>query len=273
MKLFDSHCHIDGAEYDDDRDAVLQRAREAGVVACMIAGINAESAFKAVSLADSTEMLYASVGIHPHDAANCTDMVLEYLTGLAIHPRVCAWGEIGLDFNRMHSPKPVQEYWMARQLDLALELKLPLIFHERDTEGRMLEILRSYAPGTIQGVVHCFTGSEDDLSAYLDLGLCIGITGMITMEKRGAPLRRLISRIPMERMLIETDAPYLTPSPERNRFKRNEPAFVRSVFLKLMNLLGMDAEILAETLWKNTCRTFGIDPATGNRTRISLRNA
>lgn len=264
MKLFDSHCHIDGAEYDDDREDVLQRAREAGVAACMIAGINAESAFKAVSLADSCDMIYASVGIHPHDAAHCTDMALECLAELAMHPRVCAWGEIGLDYNRMHSPKPLQEYWMARQLDLALELKLPLIFHERDSEGRMLEILRSHVPGSIQGVVHCFTGSEDELSAYLDLGLCIGITGIITMEKRGEPLRRLISSITMDRMLIETDAPYLTPSPERNRFKRNEPAFVRSVFLKISNLLETDSDILAETLWKNTCRIFGIDPATGD---------
>ncbi len=111
--------------------------------------------------------------------------MLEYLTELAVHPKVCAWGEIGLDFNRMHSPKPVQEPGWRGSSIFALELKLPLIFHERDTDGRMLEILKSHAPETIQGVVHCFTGSEDELSAYLELGLCIGITGIITMEKRG----------------------------------------------------------------------------------------
>jgi TatD DNase family protein len=158
----------------------------------------------------------------------------------------------------MHSPRDDQEKWFVRQINEAATCDLPLIFHERDSAGRFLEILKSdLAPGQT-GVVHCFSGNKKELTAYLDLGLYIGITGVITIKTRGEELRQLVSHIPDDRLLVETDAPYLTPSPDRNRVKRNEPAFVRTVFLRLADVRQQDPEILAPVIWDNTCRLFSV---------------
>jgi TatD DNase family protein len=175
-------------------------------------------------------------------------------------PSVRAWGEIGLDFNRMFSPKNVQEKWLIRQLEIADSLKLPVIFHERDSNGRLLDILKTHFKAGQNGVVHCFSGSEDDLKQYLDLGLYIGITGIVTVKGRGADLRKIAPSIPVNRILIETDAPYLTPTPERNHTQRNEPAFVRSVLLKLAKVRQEDPVSLSEALWNNTCQLYGVEP-------------
>lgn len=258
MRIFDSHCHLDDRAYDKDRDAVLARMEDAGVLCAMVVGISKKSSRKAVSLAEARPGLYASVGIHPHDASDGSEDTLAFLRNLAQSPEVRAWGEIGLDFNRMYSPRKDQEKWFLRQLEIADELNLPLIFHERDSNGRFSEMLRAYCSGGINGVVHCFSGNRAEMEAYLDLGLCIGITGILTIQKRGMALRQLVSFIPEDRILIETDAPYLTPAPEKNRTRRNEPAFVKSVLLKLAEVREADTERLAETLWKNTCRVFSI---------------
>jgi TatD DNase family protein len=259
MQIFDSHCHLDDSVYDADRKEVLARARAAGVTAAMVVGIDGESARRAVALADAFPGLYASVGLHPHDATACSEALLQELTRLARHPRVRAWGETGLDFNRLFSPREVQERWFERQLETARDLQLPLIFHERDSQGRFLAILRASGVGLLRGVVHCFAGRTEELDAYLDLGLSIGITGILTHAQRGAELRRQVVRVPVERLLVETDAPYLTPTPERNRHRRNEPAFVRTTLLKLAEVRGEDAEALAASVWANTCRLFGVD--------------
>jgi TatD DNase family protein len=137
-------------------------------------------------------------------------------------------------------------------------MKLPVIFHERDSNGRLIDILKSHFKTSQNGVVHCFSGSEDELEQYLDLGLYIGITGILTIKGRGSDLRKMAPLIPEDRILIETDAPYLTPTPERNHTQRNEPAFVRSVLFKLANVMGEDPASLAETLWNNTCRLYGV---------------
>jgi TatD DNase family protein len=171
---------------------------------------------------------------------------------------VRAWGEIGLDFNRMYSPRQDQEHWFRRQLTTALDIDIPLIFHERDSQGRFLEILQEIAPKGLQGVVHCFSGNGAELEGYLELGLNIGITGIATIKKRGAALRELIPHIPDDRILVETDAPFLTPTPERNRHRRNEPAFVRTVLSKVAEVKNVDPDQLAPTVWENTCRLFGI---------------
>lgn len=262
MKLFDTHCHLDDSVYDGDMEAVIQRARLAGVEAMMIAGINAESSRKAVSIAEWKPEIYASVGIHPHDARDCREESLEFLRGLTGSGKVRAWGEVGLDFNRMHSSGADQERWLIRQLEIAGDLNLPVIFHERDSKGRFLEILRgSWGKGK-RGVVHCFSGNERELGQYLSMGLYIGITGILTVKGRGAQLRELLRYVPLEHIVVETDAPYLTPVPEKNQTKRNEPAFVRSVFLKLAEVRQENPETLAETIWENSCRLFGINPET-----------
>ena len=260
MKLFDSHCHLDDKTYDQDLEAVLKRADQAGVAACLVVGVTAIGSEKAARLAADHDDLYASVGIHPHDASDCDEAAIRSLNNLARNNRkVRAWGETGLDFNRMYSPEADQEKWFVRQIAEAAALDLPLIFHERDSGGRFLEILKNELSPGQAGVVHCFSGNQKELAAYLDLGLYIGITGVITIKTRGEELRRLVNDIPEDRLLVETDAPYLTPTPERNRFKRNEPAFVKTVFLKLAEVRQQDPATLAPIIWSNTCRLFKIE--------------
>jgi len=258
MKLFDSHCHLDDRSYKNDFDKVLHNARQEGVEKIMVVGITQKSCRLAVELSKKNPEIYVSVGIHPHDVKDCTEEVLISLKKLAQNKKVKAWGEIGLDFNRMFSPRSLQEKWFIRQLELADELGFPLIFHERDSKGRFFEILKdNFKPGA-KGVVHCFSGNRRELSNYLSLGLYIGITGIVTIEKRGEHLRKLVTGIPSDRLLIETDAPYLTPAPQKNHTKRNEPAFVKSVLMKIAEIRGEDPEKLASIIWDNTHRVYGI---------------
>lgn len=259
MHLFDSHCHLDDPSYTDDMDGVLERARAAGVVRMMTIGVTLETSRRAVGLAKARPGIFASVGVHPHDAQACSESVLEALANLAKDPAVRAWGEIGLDFNRMYSPREVQEKWFVQQLEVASELGLPLIFHERDSNGRFLELLRTCPPPAGAAVVHCFSGSRSELSCYLDLGYCIGITGILTLKERGEPLRRLAVEIPTDQIVVETDAPYLTPEPERRRHRRNEPAFVRSVLIRLAEVRREDPLALAQQVYANTCRLYRLE--------------
>ncbi len=259
MKLFDTHCHINDKAFSKDIETVITKAREAEVVGLMVVGIIEKTSKKALAIAEKHEGVYASVGIHPHDAKACSETVLERLKKLAINSNVRAWGETGLDFNRMFSPKEIQEKWFVRQIEIADELDLPLIFHERDSDGRFLDILKATHTPRQRGVVHCFSGNIAELSAYLDLGLYIGITGVLTIKSRGADLRELVKSIPSDRLVVETDAPYLTPTPDRNKTKRNEPAFVRTTFLKLAEVIEEEPELLAKIVWENSCRLFGID--------------
>lgn len=266
MKIFDSHCHLDDPVFNMDFEQVLIRAASADVLRMMIAGIDKTTSERALDLATRFPNLFASVGVHPHEAQSCSEETIAHLMRLASDPRVVAWGETGLDFNRMHSPKKDQEKWFARQLEAADALDLPLIFHERDSNGRLLEFLRgSPCPGR-KAVVHCFSGSESELAQYLDMGFYIGVTGIVTIKKRGAALRRMIPCIPKDRIVVETDAPYLTPSLKRNRFRRNEPAFVREVLFEVADLLKADPHGLADQVWSNTCALFRIDPADSRTT-------
>ena len=258
MKLFDSHCHLDDRVYNKDRIEVIRRAKEFGVKGVMIVGVNLNRSRKAVQLAESHDGCYASVGVHPHEAKDCNEKVLEALCDLAQNPRVRAWGEIGLDFNRMYSPRDDQEKWFVRQLELAMDLKFPLIFHERDSGGRFLEMLKAHAGSGLNGVIHCFSGNQTELDQYLEMGLCIGITGIVTMKDRGALLRKMVPYIPTNRILIETDAPYLTPVPQKNSTRRNEPAFVKSVLYSLAEIRGEDPVELAKVIWDSTCRLYKI---------------
>ena len=258
MNLFDSHCHLDDRTFLKDLEGTLQNARDAGVCEMLTVGVDLESSRRAVELAESNSGVYASIGVHPHDAKSCDDSVITALSRLAGKKVVRAWGEIGLDFNRMYSPRENQEKWLVRQIQAADNLGLPLIFHERDSQGRFLEILKSQFNPKTKGVVHCFSGNRADLSAYLDLGLYIGITGIVTIKTRGADLREIVPGIPLNRLLIETDAPYLTPTPQKNKTRRNEPAFVKSVLLKLADVRQEDPEILAEATTANARRLFNI---------------
>ncbi|MBU1169209.1 MAG: TatD family hydrolase [Proteobacteria bacterium] len=264
MKLFDSHCHLDDSSYYKDMDLVMERARTAGVEAIMLVGITEKNSARLVDMAEANPMFYCSVGIHPHDASQATDQALLNLKACAKNPKVKAWGETGLDFARMHSPRETQEFWFEKQMAAAADLNLPLIFHERDSQGRFLEMVTTHSKThDLKGVVHCFSGNLTEMNAYLDLGLYIGITGILTLKGRGVDLREQVLQIPEDRLLVETDAPYLTPAPEKNKSRRNEPAFVRSTFLKLAELRQDDPERLSEVIWNNTLRLYNIDATTG----------
>ena len=259
MNIFDSHCHLDDKSYAKDLEAVVERARNAGVTRMMSIGIDRRTSVQAVSLAQARQGVYASVGVHPHDVKNCSDATLRDLEDLAQNQKVRAWGEIGLDFNRMYSPQKDQEKWFERQLEIAGRLEFPMIFHERDSNGRFLAILKNQGQAHINGVVHCFSGNRHELEQYLALGLHIGITGIVTLKGRGAQLRQLVPGIPADRLLVETDAPYLAPEPENKSIRRNEPAFVKSVLLKLAEVRNDDTEALAKTVWENTCRLYNLE--------------
>ena len=259
MKIFDSHCHLDDKAYQKDIGGVIERAHQNGVLRMMTVGVNKKTAARAVSLAETHADLYASVGFHPHDAKQCNSAALDFLIALAESPKVRAWGEIGLDYNRMYSPREDQERWFARQLEIAAELGLPLIFHERDSQGRFLEILTAHLQKEQTGVIHCFSGNPGELRQYLEMGLYIGVTGILTLKGRGAALRAMVPQIPAERLMVETDAPYLTPAPEKNHTRRNEPAFVKSVLLKLAEVRNEDPDQLAQIIWDNTNRFYRIN--------------
>jgi len=258
MKIFDSHCHINDPVFNNDIENTIKRAAQNMVSHMLIAGVTLETCKKALKITKQYKNIYASIGIHPHDTDSCSFDIINELKKMASDNKVVAWGEIGLDFNRMHSKKENQEKWFEIQLDEAEKLDLPVIFHERDTEGRLGELLASRKKG-IKGVVHCFSGSRKDLELYLDLGLHIGITGVVTIMKRGKNLRELLAYIPEEKILIETDAPYLTPAPERNRSKRNEPSFLPAVMKKIAEVKSCEIEILADQVFSNTLNLFNIE--------------
>ncbi len=260
MKLFDSHCHIDDKSYNSDLNQVMNRAKEEGVNAVMVVGVDIKTSQNAINIAQTFDHVITSVGIHPHDAVSCSQKNLDTLIDLAKkNPCVKAWGETGLDFNRMFSPAKDQEVCFIAQLEIADTLDLPLIFHERDSEGRFYELLKSHGPKDRKGVVHCFSGSEKEMHNYLDLGYHIGITGILTIKKRGKYLRSIVPMIPEDKILIETDAPYLTPAPQKNKVRRNEPAFVKSVLLKLAQIKEMDPERLSQIIFDNTKRFYNTD--------------
>ncbi len=259
MRLFDSHCHINDTVYDPDLPEVMDRAEQSGVRAMLIAGVDLHTAKKAIEIAGVHPRVFTAVGIHPHDAIQCGSQVIGELKRMAQeNDCVKAWGETGLDFNRMFSPQEDQEACFSAQMATAGDLDLPLIFHERDSKGRFYEILKSDGPPARRGVVHCFSGTKEEMFLYLDLGYHIGITGILTIQQRGEYLRQIVPAIPEDRLLIETDAPYLTPKPQKNKFRRNEPAFVKSVMERLAEIRGADPEALAEKVFQNTCDLYGV---------------
>src|SRR5690606_12357772 len=220
-------------------------------------------------------LLFATAGIHPHDAKSCDDAALDLLRRLAAAPEVVAVGECGLDFYRDLSPRPVQEDCLERQLALAAELRLPVFLHDRDAAERMLPILRQWRGALAGGVVHCFTGDRATLDAYLELDRHVGITGWIGDERRGVPLRGIVGRIPDERLLIETDAPYLLPRTirPRPRTRRNEPQWLAAVRDEVAACRGQAAEHVAAVTTVNARRLFGLPEPGGGSDRTGVSDA
>lgn len=257
----DSHAHIDGEEYDADRAEVLERARSAGVRAILNVGTgNPRSGpfERAVRVAEENVGVYAAVGVHPHDAKLFDEDAAVRLTELAKgSERVIAWGEIGLDYHYDHSPREVQREVFRRQLRIAGELRLPVIIHSRKADDDTVEILREECAGRERpGIMHCFGGSREMAQSLLELGFMISFAGNVTFKK-AEPLREVARIIPLERLLAETDCPFLTPVPFRGR--RNEPARVREVAACLAELHGISVEEMGQVTTANFSRFFGLE--------------
>jgi TatD DNase family protein len=257
MQLVDIGANLTHASFRDDLDAVLSRAREHGVARIIVTGTSVEESRRAADIADA-HGLYATAGVHPHHARECDEATIPALREVARQPRIVALGECGLDFNRNYSPHPSQEKWFVAQLELAAELGKPLFLHSRDAHPRFAEILRNLRVG--KAVAHCFTGAAAELRAYLDLGLYIGITGWICDERRGRHLVALAKEIPQDRLLLETDSPYLTPRDlhPQPRARRNEPAHLPHILRAVARARGEAPEALAEATTRNARAFFGI---------------
>jgi TatD DNase family protein len=257
LGLIDSHAHIQGAAYAAEVDEVIKRAGKAGVEKIIVVGGAGElsSNQAAIALADSYGNLYATVGMHPHDAKDVGEAELEKLQELTNRPKVIAVGETGLDFYYNHSPHDVQRDIFRRFIRMARETGLPLVVHERDAHKDVAELLRSEGAGKISGVIHCFTGDYQAARNYLDLGFYLSFTGIITF-KNAQPLREVVRKVPLERMFVETDSPYLTPVPHRG--KRNEPAYVRFVAETVAQLKALTLEEVARVTTDNVRQLFRI---------------
>lgn len=257
LGLIDSHAHIQAKEYAGQTEAVIARAREAGVEQIIVVGGAGEMSrnTEAVALAESYANLYATIGMHPHDAKQVHEQELVQLKKLSAHPKVIAVGETGLDYYYNHSPREVQRQVFAQFISLADETGLPLVVHERDAAHEAADLLRGEAKGRVPGVIHCFTGDYDAARNYLDLGFYLSFTGIITF-KNAEPLREVVRKVPLDRILVETDSPYLTPAPYRG--KRNEPAHVRLVAETIARIKGISLEEAANTTTRNVRELFRI---------------
>jgi TatD DNase family protein len=260
MKFVDSHCHIDGEQFDSDRDAVISRAREAGVTKMLVVGTGDaavhENFARVVRLAEQHADVYCSIGVHPHDAKTLGIAEEQKLIELAkSSKKVIAWGEIGLDYYYDHSPRDVQREVFIRQIRIARELNLPVIIHSRDADDETVEILVSEcsSPDFPGGIMHCFGGTPEMAEALMEVGFMISFAGNVTFKK-AENLRDSAKIVPLERLLIETDCPYLTPVPFRG--KRNEPMYVVETARYLAELYNVDLETLARVTTENFERTF-----------------
>ena len=250
--LIDSHAHIQLDGFDEDREAVLARAHEAGIHAILTIGFDLQTSRGAISLAEKHEQIYATVGMHPHDAKNFDDEILQIFRELAVHPKVLALGEMGLDYYRDLSPRPIQKKTFNQQLDLAEELDLPIIIHNREAYHDILPILQERC-GRIRGVMHCFSGDVEIMHKSLDLGFYIGIGGPVTYRKSDA-LQAVAQEVPPDRLLVETDCPWLAP--QFRRGKRNEPAYVRAIAEKIAELRGIGLEEIGQITTRNFEQLF-----------------
>jgi TatD DNase family protein len=245
--------------FHPDRELVVERALANDVTPLIITGTSLRNSLEAARYAGRYPgNLYATAGVHPHDAKSCNEETIKKLKELAALPQVVAIGECGLDYNRDFSPRDVQRKWFTEQARLAVELKMPLFLHEREAFSDFITILKDNA--VQKAVVHCFTGTYAELKAYLEMGFHIGITGWICDERRGKHLRDLVRMIPIDRLMIETDAPFLTPRDlkEKPTEGRNEPAFLRHILQAVAKCIGRPAEEVAKATTQTAADFFGL---------------
>lgn len=254
--IVDTHAHLSDRRLASDLEYWLQAARAAGVTQIVNVGADLQSSRSAVEQAASHSELFAAVGVHPHDAKDWNQQVEADLTALAQHPKVCAYGEIGLDYYYDHSPRDTQKQVFSAQLQIAKQLGLPVIVHDRDAHQDVLTMLEHHAPFAAGGVMHCYSGSAEMVAAYVRLGFYISFAGPITFRNAKKPALAA-QQVPAERLLVETDCPYLSPEPYRG--KLNHPAQVTHVLQRLAELRAVDYIELAKQTTANAKRLFGLE--------------
>jgi TatD DNase family protein len=259
MRLFDTHCHIDFPHYEEDRTAMLGRMREAGLIGCVAVSVELEALPRLLHMAESETDVWASVGIHPNHETE-REPTVDGLCELAQHPRCVAIGETGMDFFRHHVPPAVQEARFRTHIRAARVLGKPVIVHMREADADTLRVLKQEGIEACGGIMHCFSSGMDAASRALDMGMDISFSGNVTFPKNEA-LRQVAARVPEDRLLIETDAPYLAPVPQRG--KRNEPAFVRHVAECLAEVRGIPVESLADVTTANALHRFALPSSIG----------
>ncbi|MCM3575884.1 MULTISPECIES: TatD family hydrolase [Mesobacillus] len=253
--LFDTHVHLNAEQFNDDLQEVIDRALDEGVTNMVVVGFDEATIKKAIELAEGYDFIYASVGWHPVDAIDMTQEHLDWLRELSSHPKVVALGEMGLDYYWDKSPKDIQKEVFRKQIRLAKEVNLPIIIHNRDATADIVEILKEENAGEVGGIMHCYSGSVETALECIDMNFYISLGGPVTFKNAKKP-KEVAESIPMDRLLVETDCPYLTPHPYRG--KRNEPAYVKLVAEQIAELKGLTLEEVAGETAKNAKKLFGI---------------
>ena len=253
--MIDSHAHLEMSEFNQDRKEVIQRAKSNGIDYILTVGIDIEACKQAIALAEENKFVYAILGIHPHNAKQIDESTYPLLRKLTQHDKVCALGEIGLDFFRNLSPPEVQIKRFRELIALARELRLPIVVHDRNAHQETLSILKEEKAFEVGGVIHCFSGDYEMASKCLNMGFYISIPGTITF-KNAKSLQGIVRNIPLDRILLETDSPFLAPMPFRG--KRNEPSYVRYVAEKIARIKTLDPEEVASVTSQNVKTLFQI---------------
>ena len=256
--IIDTHAHIDGADYDEDREAVIQRARESGVQYMVNIGCDVESSYRSMELSEQYDFIYATAGVHPHDVKSIDANTYTHLRQLLLHPKVIALGEIGLDYFKNYSPQDEQRTHFRKQIQLAREMNKPIVIHSRDANEDIIAILSEFYPKdptAHSGIFHCFSGDQELADKALEMGFYISFSGSVTFKKSDG-LRDVAKTIPADRLFAETDCPYLTPAPHRG--KRNEPAYVNFTAERLAEIRGLRIEDVERTMALNFFELFGI---------------
>ncbi|GLB61543.1 TatD family hydrolase [Cytobacillus sp. NCCP-133] len=254
--FFDTHAHLNAEEYNEDLKEVIDRALSEGVSNIVVVGFDRPTIEKAMELTDKYDFIYASVGWHPVDAIDMTDEDLQWIEDLSQHPKVVALGEMGLDYYWDKSPKDVQKEVFRKQIQLAKKVKLPIVIHNRDATADIVEILKEEGAGEVGGIMHCFSGSPETAKECVDMNFYISLGGPVTFKNAKKP-KEVADVIPLDKLLIETDCPFLTPHPFRG--KRNEPSYVKLVAEQIADIKEISVEEVARATAENAKKLFGIN--------------
>lgn len=253
--LIDSHAHLNDERFDEDREEVIKTLNENGVELVLIPGFDLQSSTQAVEMSEKYSMIYAAVGMHPHDSKDMNYDILDLFKSYALKDKVVAIGEIGLDYYYDNSPRDIQQKWFREQIKLAKSLDMPYIVHDRDAHEDIFNIMKEEHYSGARGILHCYSGNVELAREFIKMGFLISLGGPVTF-KNSKVAKRVALEIPLEHLLIETDSPYLTPEPYRG--KRNEPSYVRYVANEIANIKGIDYNLVEEKTNENFKKLFKV---------------